>query len=106
MTRTGRSARKPRAWLGLYGTEVGALLVVAGLAPNGPADRAGVKVGDVIVEVAGDKPFALVDLWRRIWRIGAPGVEVPIKLFRKDRAVDVRLVSADRNDFLKKPHLH
>jgi S1-C subfamily serine protease len=106
MTKTGRSSRPPRPWLGLYATEAGARLVVAGLAPNGPADRAGVKVGDVIVEVAGDKPLALVDLWRRIWRIGAPGVEVPIKLFRKDRAVDVRLLSADRNDFLKKPHLH
>src|SRR4029077_20254354 len=102
----GRSARKPRPWLGLYATEAGARLVVAGLAPNGPAARAGVKAGDVIVEAAGDKPLTLADLWRRIWRIGAPGVEVPIKLFRKDRAVNVRLLSADRNDFLKKPHLH
>jgi len=106
MTKTGRSARKPRPWLGLYATEAGARLVVAGLAPNGPAERAGVKVGDVIVSVDGDKPLTLADLWRRIWRVGGPGVEVPIKLFRKDRAFDVRLLSADRNDFLKKPHLH
>jgi len=106
LTQTGRSSRPPRPWLGLYATEAGARLVVAGLAPNGPAENAGVKVGDVIVEVAGDKPLTLADLWRRVWRIGPPGVEVPIKLFRKDRAVTARLRSADRADFLKKPHLH
>jgi hypothetical protein len=60
----------------------------------------------VVVDVAGDRPLTLTDLWRRVWRTGPPGVEVPIKLFRKDRAVDARIISADRSDFLKKPHLH
>ena len=80
--------------------------MVAGLAPGGPAEQAGVKVGDVLIDVGGDKPATLADLWRKIWKLGAPGVEVPLKLFRKDRAVSLRLRSADRNDFLKKPHLH
>ena len=106
MMRTGRSARAPRPWLGLYATEAGARLVVAGLAPDGPAEKAGVKIGDVIIDVAGDKPLTLADLWRRIWRHGPPGVEVPIRLFRKDRPVNAVLRSADRADFLKKPHLH
>jgi S1-C subfamily serine protease len=106
MLKTGRSARAPRPWLGLYATEAGARLVVAGLAPGGPAEKAGVRVGDVVVDVAGDRPLTLTDLWRRVWRTGPPGVEVPLKLFRKDRAVDARIRSADRNDFLKKPHLH
>lgn len=106
MLSTGRSARAPRPWLGLYATEAGARLVVAGLAPGGPAEKAGVKIGDVIVDVAGDRPLTLADLWRRVWRTGPPGVEVPIKLFRKDRAVDARIRSANRSDFLKKPHLH
>ena len=81
-------------------------ILLAGLAPGGPAEKAGAKVGDVIVDVAGDKPLTLADLWRRVWRCGPPGVNVPLKLFRKDRAVDIVLHSADRNDFLKKPHLH
>src|SRR3954464_13504581 len=106
MLKTGRSSRAPRPWLGLYATEAGAALVVAGLAPGGPAEKAGVKIGDVVVDVAGDRPLTLTDLWRRVWRTGPPGVEVPIKLFRKDRAVDARIRSADRSDFLKKPHLH
>jgi S1-C subfamily serine protease len=106
MLKTGRSGRAPRPWLGMYTTEAGARLVVAGLAPGGPAERAGVKVGDILVEVAGARPASLADLWRRIWRLGPVGTEVPLKLLRKEATVERRLVSADRSDFLKKPHLH
>jgi S1-C subfamily serine protease len=106
MLKTGRTSRAPRPWLGMYTTEAGSKLVVAGLAPNGPAERAGVQVGDMVLEVAGAKPRDLADLWRRVWRLGSPGVEVQLKLQRKTAQADARLVSADRSDFLKKPHLH
>jgi S1-C subfamily serine protease len=106
MLKLGRPRREARPWLGMYTTDAGAKLVVAGLAPSGPADRAGVKVGDIILEVAGEKPSSLADLWRRIWRLGPPGTPVRLKVQRKAGPVEVRLHSADRNDFLKKPHLH
>ena len=106
MLQTGRANRTPRPWLGMYTTEAGTKLVVAGLAPNGPAERAGVQVGDIVLEVAGAKPGSLADLWRRVWRLGRPGVEVPLKLQRKTAQADARLISADRSDFLRKPHLH
>jgi hypothetical protein len=60
----------------------------------------------LVLEVAGAKPRDLADLWRRVWRLGNPAVEVQLKLQRKTAQADARLVSADRNDFLKKPHLH
>jgi len=106
MLKLGRPAQPPRGWLGMYTTEAGGKLVVAGLAPEAPAERGGVKVGDVIVEVAGEKTGSLADLWRSIWALGGPGSEVPIKLLRKSALVDTVLRSADRSDFLKKPHLH
>ena len=89
MLKTGRAGARRAPWLGMYTTEAGAQLVVAGLAPGGPAERAGVKVGDIVVEVAGDKPSSLADLWRRVWRLGASGTEVPLKLLRKATLVDV-----------------
>jgi S1-C subfamily serine protease len=99
MLKLGRPKREARPWLGMYTTEAGSKLVVAGL-------RAGVQVGDLVVGVAGEKPSSLADLWRRVWRLGPPGTAVPLKLLRKSALMDVRLHSADRNDFLKKPHLH
>jgi S1-C subfamily serine protease len=106
MTRLGRPDRPPRPWLGLYVTEAGAKLVVAGLAPGGPAARAGVQVGDIVAQAGGGAPASLADLFRRIWRSGNAGAEVALKLVREGKFVDLRVVSGDRNDFLKKPHLH
>src|SRR3990170_615755 len=59
LVKRGRARRAARPWLGMYTTEMGAKLVVAGLAAGGPADRAGVKLGDVVVAVAGGRPPGL-----------------------------------------------
>ena len=106
MLRLGRPQRPPRPWLGMYATEAGAQLVVAGLAPGGPAERAGIQAGDVLAEVGGARPSSLVDLFRRIWRCGPAGAEVRLKVAREGKLTELRIVSADRSDFLKKPHLH
>jgi S1-C subfamily serine protease len=106
MVKTGRASRPSRPWLGLYTTDAGERLVVAGLAPGGPAERAGAKVGDAVLEVAGQKPRSLADLWRKVWDLGPSGAVVPLKVLRNGKPAEVRITSADRNDFLKKPHLH
>jgi S1-C subfamily serine protease len=106
MTKTGRASRPSHPWLGMYTTEAGKRLVVAALAPGGPAERAGMKIGDIVLEVGNGRPDSLADLWRRIWRVGPPGAEVQLKIARNSTISDVRLKSADRNEFLKKPHLH
>jgi S1-C subfamily serine protease len=106
MVKTGRSRRPSHPWLGMYTTEAGKKLVVAGLAPGGPAERAGMKIGDVVVEVAHGRPASLADLWRRVWRAGPAGAEVQLKIVRNLTISEVRLKSADRGEFLKKPHLH
>lgn len=106
MLRLGRTARPPRPWLGMYTTEMRGQLVVGGLAQGGPAHRAGVRMKDMVLEVAGERVTGLADLFRRVWQLGAAGVEVPLTLVRDGELKRVRLHSADRNDFLKKPQLH
>ncbi len=106
MVKRGRANRPPRPWLGMYTTEAGERLVIAGLAPGGPAERAGARVGDAVLEVAGARPTSLADLWRRIWALGPVGAVVPLKLARNGKTPVVNVTSADRSDFLKKPHLH
>jgi S1-C subfamily serine protease len=106
MLKLGRPNRLPRPWLGLYVTEAGARLVVAGLAPNGPAEKSGVAVGDILLEVSGAKPSGLANLFRRIWTTGSAGVHVPLKVMRDTTTKEFVVRSADRADFLKKPHLH
>jgi S1-C subfamily serine protease len=102
----GQPARPPRPWLGMYTTEAGGQLVVAGVAPGGPAARSGLRQGDVILEVAGERRSGLAALFRSIWRLGPAGVDVPLTLARKGATLQVRVRSGNRSDFLKKPLLH
>ncbi|MDW8468917.1 MAG: S1C family serine protease [Burkholderiales bacterium] len=106
LVRYGRPRRAPRPWLGMYVQEVDGALVVGGLVAGGPAERAGVKLGDAVLAVAGERPAGLADLFRRIWALGPAGTEIPLTLGRGAKRLDVRAVSADRNDFLLKPRLH
>ena len=106
MLATGRPARPPRAWLGLYIAEMEGRLVVGGLAPGGPAERAGLKLGDLILEVGGEPVAGLAALFRKIWNCGPAGAEVPLAFSRRGATSTVRIRSADRSDFLKKPRLH
>jgi S1-C subfamily serine protease len=102
----GRAARAPRPWLGMYTQQADARLIVGGLAPGSPAERAGVQVGDLVLGVAGERTASLADFLRRVWRLGDPGVEVPLMLARQGDVLRLSLRSADRSDFLKKPRLH
>lgn len=106
MMRQGRPSQPPRPWLGMYTTEVQGETVIAGLAPRGPAEKAKLRTGDVVTAVAGAPVAGLADLFRKIWRLGPAGVDVPLTVMRKGQVRDVQLRSADRGDFLKKPHLH
>ena len=106
MLATGRAAGPPRAWLGIYATEMDGHLVIGGLAPGGPAERAGVKLGDLVLEVGGERVAGLAALFRRIWSAGPAGSEVTLTLSRRGAASKVPIRSADRNDFLKKPRMH
>jgi S1-C subfamily serine protease len=106
MVKLGRPDRPPRPWLGVYVTEAGSRLVIAGLAPGGPAEKAGLRVGDIVLEVAGAKPASLADLFRRIWALGSSGAIATLKIMRDTATREFAVRSGDRGDFLKKPHLH
>jgi S1-C subfamily serine protease len=101
----GRSARAARPWLGMYTAEAEGRLVVGGLARGAPAEAAGVQLGDVVLEVGGERASGLADLLRKTWGVGAAGVDVPLTLSRDSEVMHVRIHSADRHDFLRKPQL-
>jgi S1-C subfamily serine protease len=106
MTRLGRPSRRPRPWLGMYTTPMQGDLVVGALTQGGPAHRAGVQLGDVVLEVAGQPVSDLADLFRRVWSTGSAGTEVQLTLARGKSTSHVQITSADREDFLTKPRRH
>jgi S1-C subfamily serine protease len=102
----GRVNKPARPWLGLYSTEIEDRIVIVGVAPGGPAARAELKVGDVVLAVKGETVSTLAELYRKVWSLGAAGVEVPLTLHRDGVTFEVRVNSSDRAKFLKAPRLH
>jgi len=106
LLRFGKVTTPPRPWLGMYTAETEGQLLVMGLADEGPADEAGVEIGDRIVEVDGEPVSELVDMFRRIWAMGPAGVQVPLTLWRDGQTLTVGVATIDRNTILKAPRLH
>lgn len=102
----GGIQRSPRPWLGFYTAEADEHLFVAGLAPNGPAEKAGVQTGDLVLEVGGSPVGDLADMFRTIWSLGEAGVNVPLTVVREGKPMSITVSSADRSDFLKSPRIH
>jgi len=102
----GRRNMPPRPWLGLYATEVENRLVVVGLAEKGPAKKADLRTGDIVLTVAGKEVRDLASFFRRVWAQGQAGVEVPMTIYRDGETMELRVKSSERNRFLKGPSLH
>ncbi|SNB62301.1 serine protease, S1-C subfamily, contains C-terminal PDZ domain [Arboricoccus pini] len=106
LRRHGRRSGPSRPWLGIFATEASDRLVVAGLAPLGPAEEAGLEQGDMILAVAGQPVSDLADLWRTTWDLGEAGVEIPLTIQRDRETITLSITSVDRDRSLKSPKLH
>ena len=102
----GRPNRPPRPWLGLYATEIGNSIAILGLASRGPAQKADLRAGDIVLAVAGTDVSDLAGLFRHVWSLGEAGVTVPMTINREGKTLQISIRSTDRRRLLKGPVLH
>jgi S1-C subfamily serine protease len=97
----GAVGGKPKPWIGLNTQVTDSGLVVARVTPNSPADKAGLRKGDLIRNIGGDSPKTLPEFYRKLWSLGEAGIVVPLDVSRdgKDQHFDVP--SINRMDHLK-----
>jgi S1-C subfamily serine protease len=101
----GQRSKPPRPWLGVFSAEDTGEVVVMSVAERGPAAQAGLRRGDIISDVRNEQVDGLADFYRKLWRSGPAGAEVPMRILRDGRDTWLRIKTADRNSFLKKPQL-
>jgi S1-C subfamily serine protease len=98
----GRPAHPPRPWLGVFAHDAEGKVVVMDVSSDGPADRAEVRGGDVILAVGGRTVAGLAEFYARLWALGPPGVVAPLRLLRERDVFDVEIRTIDRASRLKK----
>jgi serine protease Do len=97
----GRRSGPPRPWLGLATEEVQGRLFVTRVSPDGPADKAGIRTGDIVVGAGGDTVRNHEELYRKVWSLGAAGTEVPLRVLQGSDMHELKLRSIDRFQYFR-----
>jgi len=97
----GRVSGPGKPWIGVNAEELGGRLMVNRVTPDSPAEKAGIRRGDVVVGIGGDTTATLPEFYRKLWSLGAAGQVVPLDVVQSGgaRRIDVR--SVHRLDHLK-----
>lgn len=101
LIRSGRRAGAQRPWLGLATETLRGRLFVTRVSPDSPADKAGLRQGDIVVGVGREPVSNHEDLYTRLWALGAAGVEVPLRVLQGVELKDVRVQSIDRFEYFR-----
>lgn len=99
---SGRASSGPRPWIGIYSQETAdGHVVVQRLAEDGPASTAGIRAGDVIAQLDGERVSTLSGMYRRLWNGRAPGDPVRITVLRGTELQEFNVTTGDRDRWLR-----
>jgi S1-C subfamily serine protease len=103
LVRQGHRSEPARPWLGVNADELQGHLIVTKVSPEGPADRAGLAPGDIILGVGTDPVRTQDEFYQRVWASRHAGDEVPLKVLK---GVDVKEITIRSMDHLAyyRPH--
>jgi len=97
----GRRNGPARPWLGLNTDEHRGRLFVGRVSPDGPAARAGLKSGDIVLAVGADEVTTLAEFYRKVWGRGAAGSNITLKVLQGASVKDVTVRSIDRIEYFR-----
>src|SRR5215469_7822686 len=97
----GRASGPARPWLGVITRELAGRLIVAAVAADSPAQKAGLRHGDIIVGVAGAPASGMEDFYRKLYAQGAAGVTIPLDVVQDGEHKHFDVKSMNRLDHLR-----
>jgi S1-C subfamily serine protease len=93
-----RVSRPSRAWIGMYSYALRNHMVLAGLLPDGPGDKAGLKAGDVVLAIDGQEITDRSTLYAQLWSRRA-GETVLFRVFRNNAVRTIPVISGNVEEF-------
>jgi serine protease Do len=95
-----QTPRTERAWIGFYPHGYDGGIVVSGVVESGPADKAGIERGDLILSVEGESVSTLRELYQALWR-KRPAESLGFQILRDSTIRTIDVVAGDRYEFFK-----
>jgi len=106
MVKDGRRAGPARPWLGVSADEMQGRLLVTRVSPDGPADRAGMKSGDIILGVGTDAVRTQAEFYSKVWGRGKAGDDIPLKVLQGMDVREVKVHSIDRTEYFRRQTMY
>jgi S1-C subfamily serine protease len=101
LLRHGRVERRGRrAWVGFYPQQTASGIVVAGLVPEAPASRSGIREGDMLLAVNFREVATREELYQEMWKHPA-GALLRFSILRGEERTTIEVVSEDRAEFYR-----
>lgn len=99
LLRHGRRITRPsRAWIGFYCYTFREHVVIAGVLPGAPGEQAGLKAGDVVLSVDGQRIIGRRELYTYLWA-HRPGELISFRVFRNNEVKQVAVPSGNAEEF-------
>lgn len=103
LTSQGRSSGPRKPWLGFHAEETRGRVFVIRLSPDGPAEKAGLQVGDIVLTVDKEPVTGLSDFYRKVWALGRAGVKVVLGVLQGAEIRNITIRSGDRYRYFRPP---
>ena len=97
----GKTADRPRPWLGVNTQEVQGKVVVTRVNPESPADAGGLHEGDIILGIRGQPVHDQADFYKKLWASGEAGVEIALDIIQGTELKKVSVKSIDRDKYFR-----
>ena len=98
---TGRRRAATRPWLGVYTEEREGHVLVSRVLPESPAQRSGLRRGDVILGVDGESIGGQAEFYEKVWACGDAGVAITLHALHNKMVKKVRVETVDRLEYFK-----
>ena len=101
LLRYGRVVSRPkRAWLGVYAHALEDGVIIAGIVTGGPADKGGLREGDMIVSLNAEELSSRRELYMSLWK-HQPGEKLTFEVMRDNSVRRLEIIGGDRAEFFK-----
>jgi serine protease Do len=100
---TGSTRASRRPWIGLSSGALDGQLQVLRVNRESPAEAAGLRPGDVVLEIDGAKVATPEALYKQLWMHAEPDDEIELTVRQGDAVRKIRFRAVDRMQTLRKP---
>lgn len=101
LVKSGTSSRGRHPWLGITSQEMEGRVFISKVQSDGPAERAGLRAGDILLAVGATRVAKLEEFYNALWQGTRPGDELTLTVLQGAEVKTLVVKSMDRTEYMR-----